>query len=384
MVNTNEVVSNATTRANKAELSQISTDGMSVAERLEMARVRPTDSVEADPVVIWVKGEPEQGPFGTLGNFSLITGKAKSKKSFTLAFAVASAIKGSTYDAGPFTCQFPDNKCRVVYFDTEQGRNRVWKAVKRVCRMAGVDDPEHLEVYDLRQYDPAERIEMINERLTVQNPEKNIGLVIVDGCRDLLHNFNDPEESSRLASHFMKWTAGAQCHLATVLHQNKGDNNARGHLGAELTNKAETVITVEIHSADKSISVVKPSECRDIDFNSFGFTINEHGLPELLPDFVIEANGKKERKKTEPREFEDQSHHFVLAAIFKDGNPVSGKDELLTKIKLNWGAVYSNIGETMAKKIKEYWTAKGWIVNKGSQGKTAIYVYRDAGLPNPV
>ena len=43
----------------------------------------------------------------------------------------------------------------------------------------------------------------------------------------------------------MQWTDDRQIHIHTILHQNKGDENARGHIGTELNNKAETVLLVE-------------------------------------------------------------------------------------------------------------------------------------------
>lgn len=44
----------------------------------------------------------------------------------------------------------------------------------------------------------------------------------------------------------MQWTDDRQIHIHTILHQNKNDENARGHIGTELNNKAETVMQVEV------------------------------------------------------------------------------------------------------------------------------------------
>jgi hypothetical protein len=37
-------------------------------------------------------------------------------------------------------------------------------------------------------------------------------------------------------------------HIHTILHQNKADENARGHIGTELNNKAETVLEYELRN----------------------------------------------------------------------------------------------------------------------------------------
>jgi hypothetical protein len=125
MINIDKIINDAVNQVEAAPPSQVSPDNQTPAELLEAARVRPTDTIEADPVILWVKGEPNRVEFGTLGNFSMITGKAKSKKTFAICLAIAPAIDGSQYNIGPFVCELPTHKRRVVYFDTEMGRYRV-------------------------------------------------------------------------------------------------------------------------------------------------------------------------------------------------------------------------------------------------------------------
>ena len=374
MDNISGIVENAIKQANEAEISHGNPDSTRLAKMREDRRVRPTDAVEADPVVLWVQGDTGPVPFGTLGNFSMITGKAKTKKSFTLCLTVAPAIHGSHYAAGPFTCEMPADKYRVAYFDTEQGKHRVWKAVKRACRLAGVDDPPHLEYYNLRADSTKDRVLFINYILTDCNPDKNIGLVIIDGCRDLVHDFNDPKEATELATHFMQWTANAQCHLITVLHQNKADTNARGHVGAELTNKAETVITVEIDSKDKSVSIVEPRECRGESFTGFAFTVNGEGLPEVLPNYEMGGKGGPQKKPFDPYHYPAEIHKMVLDQVFNNG-PINGRDEYIQKARVGWGSIIQSIGENAAKMATAYWGQMGWVSNGTTAGKKAVYQY---------
>ena len=90
----------------------------------------------------------------------------------------------------------------------------------------------------LRKYTPEQRIRIV-EQAIYNTPE--IGLVIIDGIRDMVYDINSPSESTRIISKLMQWTDDRQIHIHTILHQNKGDENARGHIGTELNNKAETV-----------------------------------------------------------------------------------------------------------------------------------------------
>jgi hypothetical protein len=374
MINIDDIINDAVNEAQNANTSTVSPENMTPAELLETARIRPTDTIEADPVAIWVKGEANPVEFGTLGNFSMITGKAKSKKSFTLCLAIAPAIKGSQYNVGPFAVTLPETKRRVLYFDTEQGKYRVWKAVNRVCRMAGVQNPPDLEYYDLRGYDTQTRVSMIDFALNEGNPQKDIGLVIVDGCRDLVHDFNDPKDATKLATHFLQWTANNGLHLITVLHQNKADNNARGHVGSELTNKAETVISVEVEKQDKAVSIVKPTECRDIDFQGFAFTVSTDGLPELLPDYEMGKGSPGKKKAFDPYQYPPETHYKILEKVIpSDG---IGYKDFQSRLKVEWAALDEKISNQTTQDLITYYNHKmQWVAHNGKSGKAAKYNY---------
>ena len=80
----------------------------------------------------------------------------------------------------------------------------------------------------------------------------------------------------------MQWTDDRQIHIHTVLHQNKNDEHARGHVGTELNNKAETVMQIEPDKDDKSISVVEAIHSRDREFEPFAFRVNDDSLPGVI------------------------------------------------------------------------------------------------------
>ena len=60
-----------------------------------------------------------------------------------------------------------------------------------------------------------------------------MGLLIIDGIRDLMYDINSPSESTDLINLLMRWSSGYNLHIHTVLHLNKGDDNTRGHIGTE-------------------------------------------------------------------------------------------------------------------------------------------------------
>ena len=85
----------------------------------------------------------------------------------------------------------------------------------------------------------------------------DVGLLIIDGFRDLMYDINSPSESTDLINLLMRWSSGYNLHIHTVLHLNKGDDNTRGHIGTELNNKAETVLQITKSTQDGNISEVK-------------------------------------------------------------------------------------------------------------------------------
>lgn len=111
---------------------------------------------------------------------------------------------------------------------------------------------------------------------------KNIGLIIIDVLRDFIYDINSPSESTQVSTYFMQWSDEFQVHTCTILHQNKGDNNERGHIGSEFINKAKMVILVEKSYEDKNVSVISVSAIRDKEFEPFGFCINVFVLPEIV------------------------------------------------------------------------------------------------------
>ena len=118
----------------------------------------------------------------------------------------------------------------------------------------------------------------------------NLGLVVIDGIRDMVYDINSPSESTRIISKLMQWTDDRQIHIHTILHQNKGDENARGHIGTELNNKAETVLLVEKgQESNGDISKVSAMHIRAMDFEPFAFRVNDRALPELMEDYQTEA-----------------------------------------------------------------------------------------------
>lgn len=262
----------------------------SLEEILASIKIDPSEEL-LPPKVAWeqVASYGDNPIMGTLGNISTIIGKAKSRKSFLINMMIATMLKGGPYKG--FNGCLPSNKRHILYFDTEQGKYHVQLALKRICQQVGEDNPANLTVYPLRTFNPALRLGLIEE--AIKNTP-NLGLVVIDGIRDVVTSINDEEQATDITSKLMKWSEENEIHIACVLHQNKNDTNARGHIGTELMNKSETVLSVTVDTADKAVSVVEAEFCRNISPERFAFEVIDN-LPEIVEDYKPRQS-KKEQK----------------------------------------------------------------------------------------
>jgi hypothetical protein len=212
----------------------------------------------------------------TLGNFSAVIGKAKSRKTFLVSMLTAAMLKNdSIYHK--FHGSFPENKNRIMYFDTEQGDYDAANNIKRVQKLCGHSDIQ-LNAFNLRPFSPLERCDLIEHALLKLG---NVGLVVIDGIADLAKAINDEEEATRVTTLLLRWSKVYTCHIITVIHQNKNDNFATGHLGSSVMKKAEAVISVFKEKGSNSPSTVSCDYSRGLDFEDFSFEIVE-GLPVVI------------------------------------------------------------------------------------------------------
>ena len=215
----------------------------------------------------------------TSGNFSAITGKGKSKKTFLISMLLGSAVKNNEVD-NKFIADIPRDKTGVLFFDTEQGEYDCYVTAVRVENIAGSKAP-HFGAISLREYTPLQRCDIIEYAL--EKWKGNIGFVVIDGIADLANAINDEEEATRVGSLLLRWTKQYNLHICNVIHQNKSNEMATGHIGSMIIKKAEVVISVEKNSSDSSVSVVKCDLIRGSqEFEEFSFSIDDNGMPYIM------------------------------------------------------------------------------------------------------
>lgn len=250
-------------------------------------------------------------PFVSRGDVATIMGKPKSCKTFLVSALCGAAICGEFLN---ITSELKNPK--LMLFDTEQGKARSQKVLQRINKICG-NPPEQTDddiiVLSIRELSPEQRLGVIQKAIIDNSPD----MVCIDGGRDLLNNFNDIDSSYSLMNELMRLSTECQCGIIVVIHQNKGDGNARGHLGSELMNKS--VCVAEVKRSENGIVTVSPAYCRDVAFDEFGFRINEAGLPESCD--VSKIN----------KENEDDRISALIVDVFGDDMSLS-KDVLLERI----------------------------------------------------
>jgi len=324
-----------------------------IAGLRKKSRLLVTDEFAAPPVILRV----DDSIVGTLGNFSASTGKAKSKKTFNVCAIVAASLKNDTIIN--YSASLPEGKRNILYADTEQSEYHCKRILKRILQLAELPtnkQPESLEFLSLRRFNPKIRLAIIENAIY---HTEGLGLVVIDGIRDLAYDINSPAESTDLITKLMQWTDERKIHIHTVLHLNKGDDNTRGHLGTELNNKAETVLQITKDDFDKDISFVASMFIRDIDFDPFAFRINSFGLPEPVDDYQPKQTASQ--KGFDYNEVPEAKHREALETLFSEAAQIS-YGSLIGKLQKSYANAGYLFGINKAKSLKQFLEFKRMII----------------------
>jgi len=329
-----------------------------IEQKVLKSRINPYQKLIKKPSILSI----DNVSFGSIGNFSCISGKPKSRKTFFLSMIMASALDNS----GSFHRIKTDlqNK-KVIHFDTEQSEYHTQLVSKRVLSMVKSNEKtKNYHCYCLRPYSPEERVQIIEY---VIYKEKNIGLVIIDGIADLCLGYNDEKEAMKTVGKLLKWTGELNIHITTIIHQNKANNNSKGHLGGHLNQKAETVISVE---KDNTVSKVTSDFSRDIDIAPLSFSIDEEGVPY----FVDYVSNTSKQKKTDPNLIDISEHKKILKNIFDEQPKLLNRKEIIERIKWSLGIFNYPNGDDKSKEFLTYYKENNFV---NQEGKNKPYSLND-------
>lgn len=225
----------------------------------------------------------------TLGALVGVTGKSKAGKSNVCNCIMSSALSGR--DTLNFNLQLGSKK--VIYFDTEQSSDLVAYNIKnKIYRYSHLNTDQfknRFTSYMLAGMEVDKRLTFIEKALEMEAKAGNeIGLVLIDGARDLMRDVNDNAESDELTSRLLMLITKYNCILVTVIHTSETNNLMQGHLGRAIGRKCVHTIEVLREDSESFTRQIKSRNSRlGMEFPTFEFTINQYGYPVLYDSLEL-------------------------------------------------------------------------------------------------
>lgn len=240
-------------------------------------------------------------PVFVRGDFSIIEGKAKSRKTFLSSMLIALLLSGGdSEEIKRFT--IPTKPNRILWIDTEQGAARTARTLDRL-KAKGADTSNVIHS-SMRELGAVGRFKTFTYLVALYRPE----FILLDGVADLMNNINDIPEAAMIRQLLLTISTNYGCHISAVLHTNeKGDDStARGQVGSELTRKCSTILHLD---AEGDYTKVTYTRTRDKKPEPFVFKIDEVDYKEgrekiAVPNLAELDNLPKPRTNRELESFE--------------------------------------------------------------------------------
>lgn len=208
-----------------------------------------------------------KGVYGLIARANLHTlqGTKKAGKSAAGLALIVAALKGEFIELTPSR---PD--LSILWIDTEQDRNTLRQKARAVLAMAGLQAmPERVKIVTLRGYGSPEDLLAATLQAIADNAAD---FVFLDGVVDLCQAFNDEEKSREVVRQLEAYAEQYGAAILGLIHTNKRDNEARGHLGAIMQQKS-----AEIYQVNKDGDTARVSQpfSRFAPVPDFSFTFTD-------------------------------------------------------------------------------------------------------------
>ncbi len=307
----------------------------------------------------------------SFGNFSLLLGKPKSRKTFLAGLLCSVFINQTSTIEGIFSINKAHKIRAVVYIDTEQSIFHSQKVLDRIKKKSGLKNLKNFRFHNLRPYNTSVRLAFLE--YVLQNVHPNT-VVIVDGLRDFVSSINDEQEAINLSNILLEATHKRNIHVIGILHENKYNNAARGHLGTELVNKAELVFSV---SKKGEFSTVKSEFSRGLDFEPFHFKIDDNELPIITKN--IET--KSSQQKKDPTDVDSDSHEKVIREVHNLLRQNPKRNELIKGLKSAIKKHVEDVGNNLTGDYLNYYLDSGLIKKVGAdRSPKSYYTVSDSAI----
>jgi len=325
-----------------------------VLEELSRFKHDPNIEIKEPDVFLAIEENNEQIPICTAGNFSLLIGKPKSRKTTLLSIFGAVILKKEKQ------IKILKSICtseKLLWIDTEQNAYHLSRNLHSLAKMVD-DDLSNIIAYRFRNVEPSDRFTHVKTLITYY-VKQGVRVVIIDGIADLLtKGYNDEEEAIKISNFLLKYTEDYNIHIITILHENKGNGMAKGHIGSYLIQKAETVLSVSKNERDKRFSEVSSNFTRGKDFTSFFISYDENDVPCIVSDSTSVSTSKI---TSEPSQLEDKTHKNILAECFSIGSEQLLRSQLIVGIRKELEEYGIYLSENKAIQWLNFYKDNEWI-----------------------
>jgi len=186
-------------------------------------------------------------PVCTPGNLTTLISKAKTGKTATIGGVVAAIISAHYDRSGLDTFGFtaPHTKEGVVLIDTEQSPFDAYTCHQRAFARANQDsDVDWMMHYALVGMGAKQlRLTLPKILAKAKSDHGAVFTAILDGVADFVLSVNDEAECNEFITWLRALAVEYNCPIICVIHSNeaqKSGDDGRGHLGKQLTRKAES------------------------------------------------------------------------------------------------------------------------------------------------
>ena len=311
--------------------------------------------------------------FANVGELHIISGKPGNGKTALMTMLMAAILSGRYGKLEYILKERPNPK--VLYIDTEQGKDDTIALKNRVCTMAGIDYKHKTESFIILRLRDTEsekdRWRKILKAIWMIRPTD----IFLDGILDLVRDYNDQVECQPIIRKCMMLANEYDTSLWMVLHENPLVSKLVGTLGSIAQRKvAEIFSVIKTKQCD-----LKPNEVqtnmpdiyftvdqvkargKDVDKWWFKYTdANGWGMPEEIdgPQTIAEAIESMEQ----PAKYQEPSEQEILNAVSVIGTETMSLSKLREKIK-----EHMKVGSTKAKEYMDLAATRGFLTVASNQ-----------------
>ena len=242
-----------------------------------------------------------------IGDLSAVKAEPKMGKTTVLKKIIATVLNG---ELGQLSSNLKDPV--VMWADTEQkiaDAKRIIQDVKKMTGLSYSHIDRHLLVFSLRKTDCKILLDELKVGVKAYRPD----IVVIDGIAEFVDSVNDEVKAKDLIRQLMACSEKHHCAIICVLHENRaGNRDMKGHLGAQLTQKAAMVIeckksgdTITVRCTDSrhqstpewSIRYDENDNIVDADGNSS--PLSKNARPSKKPNKKQLADAQKKKDRTD-------------------------------------------------------------------------------------